>query len=375
MSGKTIVGVLWGLAFCMLPAWVWLAADWRLGAGAGVLFSGALAWVAWRLNRVDLPPGATEAAPVDLVVAPVEHIPAHLRELLEGLLPLWGKHIGLARSQSANAIDGLSEQFTALNRQLREAVAMSSDGGGQSVVGSVQRAQQELPRVFDALGATQGTRERFLAELEAMTRFVDQLSSMAADVGKLASQTNLLALNAAIEAARAGEAGRGFAVVADEVRELSSLSGKTGANITEKVTAINRTILQLIEMARQSSKNEQQLIDQAQGVVRDVLSDFSSGVAGLEQRLEHLQANGREVESTVNGVLVELQFQDRVSQILGHVQDDAERLRLAVAEDRIPESGAWLKTLEASYTTAEQRDIHHAREVRSTPQSTDVTFF
>ena len=61
MSGKTIVGVLWGLAFCMLPAWVWLAADWRLGAGAGVLFSGALAWVAWRLNRVDLPPGATEA--------------------------------------------------------------------------------------------------------------------------------------------------------------------------------------------------------------------------------------------------------------------------------------------------------------------------
>ena len=372
MTGKSIVGVTWGLAASMVPALIWLAADWRIGAGVGAVFTGLLAWVAWQLGQFLAPP---EAATVDAPPPPLECIPASLRHLLEGLLPLWGKHIDLARNQSAEAIDGLAEQFTALNRQLREAVAMSSEGEGQSVVGSVQRAQHELPRVFDALGATQATRTHVLEELEAMTRFIDQLSSMAADVGKIASQTNLLALNAAIEAARAGEAGRGFAVVADEVRELSALSGKTGASITEKVGTINRTIVQLIEKARQSSQNEQHLIDQAQDVVRDVLADFSQGVAGLEQRLERLQANGREVESTVNGVLVELQFQDRISQILGHVQNDTERLRQAVAEDRIPEQADWLATLAASYTTAEQRDVHYARKTQAAPQDSGITFF
>ena len=308
MSGKTIVGVLWGLAFCMLPAWVWLAADWRLGAGAGVLFSGAVAWVAWRLGRVDLPPGATEAAPVDLVVAPVEHIPAHLRELLEGLLPLWGKHIGLARSQSANAIDGLSEQFTALNRQLREAVAMSSDGGGQSVVGSVQRAQQELPRVFDALGATQGTRERFLAELEAMTRFVDQLSSMAADVGKLASQTNLLALNAAIEAARAGEQGRGFAVVADEVRKLSERTAVSTGEIGKMVDAIQVSTREVVAQVGNGVKMVDEGVTNARqagetiGGLQDMAKKVSQLVAAVDEALREQASASNDVAKKVEDV-------------------------------------------------------------------------
>ena len=371
-TDKTAVWVCRGLSVTLLCALPLVSANPWLGALLGTSFAALLFWLGQRLLRCAPQEQANTQEALSL---PVERIPSDLRQLLEGLLPLWSKLIGLARSQSGEAVDGLATRFSGINDQLREAIAMSTSGGGDSVVGSVQRAQSELPRVFDALGETHDARERLLGELEAMGRFVTQLSGMATDVGKIAAQTNLLALNAAIEAARAGEAGRGFAVVADEVRELSSLSAKTGAKISEQVGAINKTITMLLENARVSSLSEKKTIEEAQSAVQRVLDDFAGGVSGLEQRLLDLQAQGREVETTVNGVLVELQYQDRISQILSHVQDDTERLRQAVTADQVPECTAWLTSLENSYTTAEQRDVHHARTVVQSAKGSDVTFF
>nr|WP_283246502.1 methyl-accepting chemotaxis protein [Pseudomonas insulae] len=224
------------------------------------------------------------------------------------------------------------------------------------------------------LDDTRTERECFLNEIRELSGFVTELHGMAEDVAKIAAQTNLLALNAAIEAARAGESGRGFSVVADEVRKLSTMSGGTGAKITEKVQVMGRSMESMVTRAEQMDTLNQSKLSEAEQIVGNVLGDLASGVAQLEQRLELLQGNSREVEHSINAVLVDLQFQDRVSQIISHVTADMQRLQASLGQGSVPSSREWLQVLEASYTTLEQQRVHSGQSSSGVQQSS-VTFF
>ncbi len=298
-----------------------------------------------------------------------------LRSLLVAVLPLWNKHISLAQRQTEEGIGGLTDKFVAVNQQLQQTMALSTDhGSDNSVVEVIHTAQTELPKVVSTLDQTRQTRELFLAEIQGLTQFIDELVAMAADVAKIASQTNLLALNAAIEAARAGESGRGFAVVADEVRKLSTLSGETGKRITEKVMNISQSVQHVVEQANANAADERQLTREAESVVNQVLADFSNSAQTLEQRIALLQSASQDVENAINGVLVDLQFQDRTSQILSHVIHDVDRLNEASGYGPVPAAETWLTTLERSYTTMEQHTAHTGVTHTKSNEST-VTFF
>lgn len=238
----------------------------------------------------------------------------------------------------------------------------------------IHGAQVELPKALSTLDSTRQQRDQFLIEISELERFVGELQNMADGVAKIASQTNLLALNAAIEAARAGEAGRGFAVVADEVRKLSSMSGETGSQITEKVHVMGTSMRQIVDRAQQLSHMEQGKIGEAEAIVGKVLNELASGVQGLEQRVTELQHSSREVERAVTQVMVDLQFQDRVSQIVGHVCDDMLRLQASLHQIEPLDRQAWLRQLESNYTTLEQIRAHGGEHQAQVEQSS-VTFF
>ena len=313
---------------------------------------------------------------------------AQLDEVLLGAMPIWAKQVESSRHQTEEAIVSLANRFTGIATRLQDTVQASQQAAGeldgQSADGALEvlaRSDSELSQVINSLKAAQTSRDQTLAQVRGLTAYTGELRTMAADVAAIAAQTNLLALNAAIEAARAGEAGRGFAVVADAVRSLSSKSSETGQQMSAKVDIINNGITQLVHAASSSADQDSQSVAASENSIQVVLERFHNITGRLAESADLLKQESRGIGDEMTQVLVDLQFQDRVSQILSHVRDNMEDLHghLLQANENPDQATSldarqWLARMDATYATEEQRRTHHG-EAAVQQNSQDITFF
>jgi len=319
-----------------------------------------------------------------------------LDELCGQLLPIWNRHIETARGQTETAVSDLTIRFSEIYdhlgsalgvyRQSANDVTSSGQSGENNVLATLARGQNELLQMLTALHAGLQAKEEMVKRIREVAKFSDELKNMAGSVSSIAAQTNLLALNAAIEAARAGEAGRGFAVVADEVRKLSTMSNDTGKQISSRVDAVGKAIQDAVQIAERFSAQDAKTMQDSEHLIENVLQLFQNAVEQLSGAATQFQHEGAAVQESVGNVIVSLQFQDRVSQILNQTMDDLTRLqshltdhaaRRARGEAMPPiDVKAWLDNLARTYTTLEEVNNHQgAQKGSASTGATEITFF
>lgn len=300
----------------------------------------------------------------------------------------WSTHLGTAQAQMREATDQLLTGFTQILQEL-DAIVAPAGGAGASANGLDERAlvlercDAQLRGLIANFQGFVQSREQMIGSVRELAGASSSLGGMAEDVAQLARQTNLLSLNAAIEAARAGPSGRGFAVVAAEVRRLSVESGNTGQRIGETVNDFGERMRHTIRQAESRSNEDQAVITGSQATISAVVEQVDGAVTQLNQRAAELSARGQAVRAQVEQLMVAFQFHDRVHQIVDQVNASIAsavgRLQQSLAEGRTPSADEWQLLLSAGYTTAEQRAVtpgSPAGQAAAAPQaSTETTFF
>ncbi len=244
----------------------------------------------------------------------------------------------------SEAIASLTGSFqgilSATNAQQAIAVSLAGDDpDGQDGVRFnefVAHTSNVMQRVVDSVIMNSKLGMELVELTDRISKRAQEVESILTEISGIAKQTNLLALNAAIEAARAGEAGRGFAVVADEVRDLSTRTSQFSQQIASVMKGMREGVQgteQAIEKLASTDMNFALESKQQVGSVLVSMEGLNRQRGDAIGRLaEHAQAMDVEVSRAVTA----LQFHDLVSQLMAHVDRRVEGLtQLMIQFDKL----------------------------------------
>lgn len=175
--------------------------------------------------------------------------------------------------------------------EVRDGASVAHDVSQQTDV-SAQKGTTVVQKTVETMQQIAAQMQATTESIEALSEQSLQINSIVQTIGGIAEQTNLLALNAAIEAARAGEQGRGFAVVADEVRQLAARTSKATdeiVSVVEKNQVLSDDVMREMLNTREKAEQGLELANQAGAVIVEIQEGAKQVVEAVERFANELQ--------------------------------------------------------------------------------------